>query len=109
MKVGTMEVVIFCTAPDAKTAERLAHSLVEEKLAACCNIVPGLTSIYLWEGKVQKDAEVLLIIKSDARLFKALEQKIKDLHPYEVPEIIALPIKQGSQDYLKWIQEVIRP
>ncbi|APF18685.1 divalent cation tolerance protein [Caldithrix abyssi DSM 13497] len=80
---------------------------MENGLAACCNLIPGLTSIYTWKGKVQKDAEVLMMIKTDDRQYQKLEQTIKELHPYEVPEVIALDIKRGSKDYLKWIQEVV--
>ncbi|WP_456406449.1 divalent-cation tolerance protein CutA [Caldithrix abyssi] len=103
-----MEIVVFCTTPDTKTAEAIAQKLVENGLAACCNLIPGLTSIYTWKGKVQKDAEVLMMIKTDDRQYEKLEQTIKELHPYEVPEVIALDIKKGSKDYLKWIQEVVR-
>ncbi|WP_457565300.1 divalent-cation tolerance protein CutA [Caldithrix abyssi] len=103
-----MEIVVFCTTPDTKTAEAIAQKLVENGLAACCNLIPGLTSIYTWKGKVQKDAEVLMMIKTDDRQYQKLEQTIKELHPYEVPEVIALDIKKGSKDYLKWIQEVVR-
>ncbi|EHO42669.1 CutA1 divalent ion tolerance protein [Caldithrix abyssi DSM 13497] len=102
-----MEIVVFCTTPDTKTAEAIAQKLVENGLAACCNLIPGLTSIYTWKGKVQKDAEVLMMIKTDDRQYQKLEQTIKELHPYEVPEVIALDIKRGSKDYLKWIQEVV--
>ncbi|WP_456442882.1 divalent-cation tolerance protein CutA [Caldithrix abyssi] len=102
-----MEIVVFCTTPDTKTAEAIAQKLVENGQAACCNLIPGLTSIYTWKGKVQKDAEVLMMIKTDDRQYEKLEQTIKELHPYEVPEIIALDIKKGSKDYLKWIQEVV--
>ncbi|MHB2156055.1 divalent-cation tolerance protein CutA [Calditrichota bacterium GD2] len=102
-----MEIVVFCTTPDTKTAEAIAQKLVENGLAACCNLIPGLTSIYTWKGEVQKDAEVLMMIKTDDRQYEKLEQTIKELHPYEVPEVIALDIKRGSKDYLKWIQEVV--
>ncbi len=102
-----MEIVVFCTTPDQKTAEQLANTLVEEKLAACCNLIPNLTSIYFWQGKIHKDAEVLLIIKSDRKLFSKLEAKIKELHPYEVPEIISMAIEEGNKDYLHWIHEVL--
>jgi len=102
-----MEIVVFCTTPDQKTAERIAQTLVEQKLAACCNLIPNLTSIYQWQGKIQKDSEVLMIIKTHRKLFSELEAKIKALHPYQVPEIISLPIEQGNADYVKWIHEVL--
>ncbi|RMD90648.1 MAG: divalent-cation tolerance protein CutA [Calditrichaeota bacterium] len=102
-----MEIVVFCTAPDQEIAEQIAQTLVEERLAACCNLIPKLTSIYFWQGKIQKDSEILLIIKTDRKLFSKLEAKIKELHPYEVPEIISMAIDQGSNDYLKWMHEVL--
>jgi periplasmic divalent cation tolerance protein len=95
--------VIYCTCPDAKVAERLANALVDERLAACVNIVPGVVSIYCWQGNRQRDSEVLLIIKSRKQTYAALEARIRALHPYEVPEVIALPISQGATEYLAWI------
>ncbi|NOX90594.1 MAG: divalent-cation tolerance protein CutA [Calditrichaeota bacterium] len=103
------EVVVFCTVSDEAQAESIAQTLVEEKLAACCNIVPHLTSVYFWEGKIQKDSEVLLIIKTLSKVYALLEKRIKELHSYQVPEIIALDIKQGNSDYLKWIHQVVKP
>ncbi len=102
------EIVVFNTVPDIKLAEKIAETLVREHLAACCNIVPHVTSIYFWEGRVQKDAEVLLIIKTSELKYEALEQRIKALHSYTVPEIIALPIENGSEEYLNWIREVVK-
>ncbi|MCD6374044.1 MAG: divalent-cation tolerance protein CutA [Caldisericaceae bacterium] len=102
-----MEIVVFCTTPDQKTAEQIAQTVVEEKLAACCNLISNLTSIYFWQGKIQKDSEVLLIIKTDKKLFSKLEVKIKEMHPYEVPEIISMAIEQGNKAYLNWIHEVL--
>ncbi len=99
---------VLCTVPNRELAEKIARSLVAEKLAACCNIVPGLTSIYRWQGEIQQDAELLLIIKTAARAMKALEKQIKELHSYEVPEIIALPILTGNSDYLNWIEENVQ-
>jgi periplasmic divalent cation tolerance protein len=104
----TPYVMIFCTVPDATTAKKISQILVEEKLAACCNIVPGLNSIYSWENKIQDETELLLIIKSRQELFPELEQRIKKLHPYSVPEIIAIPIFNGNIDYLKWMEENVK-
>jgi len=84
-------------------AERIAATVVGERLAACVNIVPGLTSIYRWEGQVQRDAELLLLIKTRQAIYPLLESRIRALHPYQVPEIIALPIQAGSAAYLNWI------
>jgi len=94
--------VLLSTCGNADDAEKLAATLVDEGLAACVNIVPGLRSIYHWQGKVQNDAEVLLIIKTGKEL-EPLMTRLSALHPYELPEIIAVPITDGSQDYLKWL------
>ena len=99
------QVVTLCTVPDKALGEKIAQALVEERLAACVNLGPGVTSTYRWEGKVQKDAECLLIIKTTAARFEALKNRIQALHTYDLPEIIALPIQDGDADYLKWITE----
>jgi periplasmic divalent cation tolerance protein len=101
-------IIIYCTTPDLKTAQEISENLVQEQLAACCNIVPGLRSIYHWENKVQTDDELLLIIKTRSVLFSQIEKRIKNLHPYMVPEIIALPLINGSVEYLKWMDENVR-
>jgi len=98
-------IVTLCTVPDRESGERIAHALVEERLAACVNLVPGLTSVYRWQGKVEKEAECLLIIKTGVSRFEVLKQRIKGLHPSEMPEIIALPIIHGDSAYLNWITE----
>jgi periplasmic divalent cation tolerance protein len=103
----TETLVVLCTLPDREPAARLAQTLVEERLAACVNLVPGLTSWYRWQGSVQQDAEVLLLIKTTQAVYTRLEQRIRALHPYELPEIIAVPIQTGQADYLKWIQECL--
>ncbi|HAM34991.1 MAG TPA: cytochrome C biogenesis protein CcdA [Elusimicrobia bacterium] len=95
--------VLFVTAPDAKTAEDIASGLVERKLAACVNVLPGLTSVYRWEGNIHKDPEVLLIIKTRAGIFKETTQFIREKHPAKVPEIISLPISEGSPAYMQWL------
>ena len=99
------EIVVFITASSEEEAARIAASLVEEKLAACVNIIRNIRSIYSWKGKVCDDAEVLMIVKTQRSLFNSLKGRVKELHSYEVPEIIALPIVDGSEDYLKWIRE----
>jgi periplasmic divalent cation tolerance protein len=99
--------IILCTVPDKSVAESIAETLVTEKLAACINIVPGLVSIYRWEGVVKKDDELLLIIKSDQAVYDLLEKRIQALHPYELPEIVVVPIHDGSPDYLNWITRQI--
>lgn len=95
--------IAFVTAANADEATRIARALVEERLAACVNIVSPIVSAYRWEGQVQQDAEVLLIIKTtDARL-PDLIRRVKALHSYQVPEVIAVPIADGSPDYLQWL------
>ncbi|MEP6671859.1 MAG: divalent-cation tolerance protein CutA [Chthoniobacter sp.] len=97
--------VVFTTWPDIEMARVAAHQLVEEKLAACGNIVPGVESIYRWQGKIETSAEVLVIFKTTAARYPALEARIRELHSYEVPEIIALPIAAGLVGYLSWVKD----
>ncbi len=97
--------IVWVTVPDHETALRLAHQVVDENLAACANIIPGLTSIYTWKGKKEKSHEELLMIKTRSALVEAIITRIKAFHPYEVPEIIAVPIAQGEAAYLRWIEE----
>ncbi|MGQ9843478.1 MAG: divalent-cation tolerance protein CutA [Spirochaetota bacterium] len=100
--------VIFCTVPNNEVGLDIANTLVSKQLAACVNIVPGLTSIYTWEGKLCNDQEFLLIIKSKNNLFAHIEEAIKKIHPYKVAEIISLPVISGSNEYLQWIQTVTK-
>ncbi len=99
----TDSLVVLITAPSQEKAAELGRAVVEERLAACASLVPGIRSIYRWEGKVCEDAEVLLIVKTRRERFERLEARVKALHPYSVPEIIALPIEAGHAPYLKWI------
>ncbi len=101
-------VVVFVTAPSAEVATSLAQALVAEKLVACVNILPGLRSIYAWEGKVCDEAEVLCVIKTRRALFAALRDRVVALHPYQVPEIVALPLVEGSAPYLAWLRDETR-
>lgn len=96
---------VLCTCPDEACARRIADHLVSKQLAACVNIVPGLTSVYVWKGQTEHSTELLLIIKSRAELFSRLETAIREHHPYELPEIIAVPIILGTADYLKWVTD----
>jgi len=100
------EVVILITAPSTEEAQKIAHSLVGEHLVACANIVSQIQSIFYWQGKVCDEKEVLIICKSRASLFGEISRRVKQLHSYTVPEIIALPIIRGSEDYIRWINEV---
>ncbi|XP_060963381.1 protein CutA, chloroplastic-like [Cannabis sativa] len=101
-------IVVYVTVPNKEEGKKLAESIVREKLAACVNIVPGIESVYEWEGKIQSDAEELLIIKSRQSLLEALTKHVEENHPYEVPEVIALPINGGSTPYLKWLKNNTR-
>ena len=95
--------VVLSTVPDDAVATRLAAALVEKKLAACVNIVGGVRSLYWWEGKVQDDSEVLLICKTDDDHVGGLTAAIEELHPYDCPEVVVLPVAGGSAAYLEWI------
>ncbi len=95
--------VIYCTVPNEFNANLIATTLVEDNLAACVNIIPAITSIYKWEDITQNDSELLLMIKTQEEKFKQVEEKIKELHENTLPEIIAVPIVQGSEEYQNWI------
>jgi len=97
--------LVYCTCPDETTAQRLADALVDEGLAACVNILPGLQSVYRWAGKRENAQEHLLIIKTLRAAYPQLENAIVRLHPYELPEVIAVPITQGLKGYLAWIDD----
>ncbi|MDP6980830.1 MAG: divalent-cation tolerance protein CutA [Myxococcota bacterium] len=99
--------VVLCTCPDETVATRIATTVVEHRLAACVNRVPGVESIYHWEGRVERDREDLLVIKTTAARYAELEACIREVHPNDVPEVIALPIERGSRDYLAWISESV--
>ena len=101
-------ITIFCTTPDLNTAQKISEELVHNRLAACCNILPGIKSIYHWENKVQQDEELLIIIKSRSDIFSEVERKIKEIHPYSVPEIIALPLINGNIEYLNWMDDNVK-
>jgi periplasmic divalent cation tolerance protein len=100
------EIVVFITASDEDEAAKIAKALVEARLAGCANIIKDIRSIYSWQGKIEDVKEALMIVKTQKTLFDSLTKKVKGLHSYSVPEIIALPIIQGSEDYLKWLKEV---
>jgi periplasmic divalent cation tolerance protein len=94
----------LCTCPDAASAQQLAETLVGERLAACVNRLPGVFSTYRWQGKVSTEGEELLLIKTTAARFEALKARLLELHPYEVPELIALPVEHGHAAYLDWVR-----
>ncbi|TAL89548.1 MAG: divalent-cation tolerance protein CutA [Rhodanobacter sp.] len=94
----------YCTCPDDASARRIAETLVSERLAACVSQLSGIRSTYRWEGAVHSDAEVLLLIKTTDSRLAALERRLLQLHPYEVPELIAVPVVQGHEAYLDWVR-----
>lgn len=96
--------VVLVTAPDAAVAESLVRRVVEERLAACGNIVPGVTSIYRWQGAVEHETECLIIFKTTAAGAEALVERVPELHPYDVPEVLVLALEDGHAPYLGWIE-----
>jgi len=98
-------VVVLITAPKEEDAVIIAKALVEERLAACVNVLPGIRSFYRWKGRVHDDPECLLIAKAAAANFEMIEGLVKSLHSYDVPEIIALPITKGYEPYISWLEE----
>jgi len=101
-------ILVLVTAASARDAGRIGRALVKAGLAACVNVVPGLRSLFRWEGKIADEREVLMLVKSRADLFESLAQEVRRLHRYTVPEIIAFPIARGTADYLAWIQQSTR-
>jgi periplasmic divalent cation tolerance protein len=100
------EIVVLITASSEDEAAKISRALVDARLAGCVNIIKNIRSIYSWEGKIEDEPEILMIVKTQKPLFDNLMKKVKELHSYTVPEIIALPILDGSEDYLKWLREV---
>ncbi|MGD1791808.1 divalent-cation tolerance protein CutA, partial [Klebsiella pneumoniae subsp. pneumoniae] len=98
-----------CTCPDADSAERIATALVAERLAACVNLLPGLRSVYRWQRKVEAAAEVLLLVKTSAEAYPALQERLRQLHPYELPELLAVEAASGLPEYLQWLAAESRP
>ena len=97
-------IVALSTCPDEATARHLAQTLVGERLATCVNRVAGVASTYFWDGRLQEDAEILLIIKTTAARQDELAARLKDLHPYELPELVVLPVTGGNEPYLQWVR-----
>ena len=103
MQSSSTNILVLNTCPDRDVAESISQQLVKQKLAACINIVPGLTSVYEWQGQIQTDSEVLLLIKTQTSRYAELEQQLLSLHPYELPEIITVSIDSGYPPYLNWL------
>jgi periplasmic divalent cation tolerance protein len=108
MKTATSHVIALVTAPDLKTARKLAKAALEARLAACANLVPKVESHYWWEGKLEKSAEILLVLKTDRRRLAELEKVILANHPYDTAEFITLNLSGGAERYLNWITDSIR-
>lgn len=104
----TQAVVILCTAPDEATAQELAALVLAEKLAACVTLLPGATSLYYWEGKMEQEYEVQMLLKSDITHQEALLACLKSHHPYQTPELLVLPVTHGDSDYLSWLYASLR-
>jgi periplasmic divalent cation tolerance protein len=102
---GARIALTTCDSPESATA--LARALVERRLVACVNVVPGVRSIYRWEGEIHEDAEVLLVMKTSADRLPALTAAVQELHSYDVPELVALPVEAGSEPYLDWIAQSV--
>jgi periplasmic divalent cation tolerance protein len=99
----TGAIFVYVTAPDLDVAERIGTAIVEEGLAACANLLPGMRSIYRWKGAVERADEIVVLLKTTPSRFDALEARVRELHPHETPCVVALPITQGSAPYLDWI------
>jgi periplasmic divalent cation tolerance protein len=100
-------ILILCSCGDGQAARRIANALVEQRLAACVSILPAVESIYRWQDKIESAGEALLLIKATSERFPALQEKILELHSYDTPEIIALPIVAGLEKYLRWLGEQV--
>jgi periplasmic divalent cation tolerance protein len=103
----TDKVIVYTTCGKAEDAEKLAHRLIEGRLAACVNVLPGVRSYYRWKGTIENDTELLLIIKTARGLVDSLRQEMEKLHPYELPEMIVAPIIDGSPNYLAWLEQEV--
>jgi periplasmic divalent cation tolerance protein len=100
--------VVLTTAPSIEVAERIAGALVEERLAACATVVPGVVSIYRWEGALRREGEVLVVLKTTGERVESLRSRVVELHPYDVPEVLALGVQAGHEPYLAWVRDEVR-
>lgn len=99
--------VVLVTAPSPDVGAALGRALVDERLAACVNVIPGLTSIYRWQGQREEASECLLVIKTDDTRYAELERRVLELHPYTVPEVLALPVERGAPAYVEWLRDSV--
>ncbi|MGE3847171.1 MAG: divalent-cation tolerance protein CutA [Gammaproteobacteria bacterium] len=107
MTAATECLVLLCTCPDRGTGLRLAEAAVTGRLAACVNLLPGVESVYEWNGALERAGEVLLLAKTTRAAYVALETLWRELHPYELPELLAVPVESGSEAYLQWIERAV--
>lgn len=101
-------IIVLCTIDDLAKAKEIAHTLVEEKLAACVNIIPNISSVYSWENKTVEDNEYLMLIKSYKSMFEEIKTRISQIHTYDTPEIISIKIDNGSESYINWIKDSLK-
>ncbi|MGR9106879.1 MAG: divalent-cation tolerance protein CutA [Gammaproteobacteria bacterium] len=100
-------ILVLCSCPSHSVAKQIAETLLARRLAACINILPGITSVYSWKGKIEQDREDLMLIKTRSSHYGEVERCIVEQHPYELPEVIAVPVEQGSDPYLTWIRQCL--
>ena len=100
--------IALCTAPDLETAQHLARLMVEQQLAACVNLMPNIISVYQWQGEIEQESEVLMLIKTEEKLIHKLDDLLEQEHPYEVPELISCNIEQASGSYLQWLADSLK-
>jgi len=105
---ATDTLVVLVTTSSVEEGQRIARALVAEHLAACVNVVPGVCSVFFWDGQLQEAAEALLVVKTRRERYEALQQRILELHRYSVPEVLALPVETGSPAYLAWVGDTVR-
>lgn len=101
-------VLVVINFPNVAVARQIGTALIQEQVAACVNLIPNIESIYLWEGKVEHENEVAALVKTTAESYECLQARVLDLHPYENPELLLLPIEGGSKAYLQWVRETVR-
>jgi periplasmic divalent cation tolerance protein len=102
--IGSPVVAVLTTAPSAEVADRIGTTLVEERLAACANVLPGVSSVFRWKGEVSREAEVFVVLKTTAARLTDLRRRLVELHPYEVPEMLAFDVREGHTPYLEWVR-----
>ncbi|MCB1232121.1 MAG: divalent-cation tolerance protein CutA [Verrucomicrobiae bacterium] len=100
--------LVLCTFPNAEEARQIGTQLIELQVAACVNLIPQIESIYRWKGEIKQESEVMAVIKTTMNNYAEIEARIRELHPYDTPEVIAVPIERGATSYLNWISEVTR-